>query len=77
MFRARDLLSGEIVALKRIFVKQPQRGVGRSASNEVAVLRSVSDPHVVRLKDVHRQARKAFEGMQASKCPFVIYSVAI
>lgn len=55
VFQAKDLLTDQIVALKRIFMKQPQRGLSRSASSEVKALRSIKNENVVRLIDVHRQ----------------------
>ena len=55
VFEAKDLLTGGVVALKRIYVRQPQRGISKSTANEVAVLRDLHSDHIVRLLDVHRQ----------------------
>ncbi|GMH37546.1 hypothetical protein BSKO_05419 [Bryopsis sp. KO-2023] len=55
VFRAKDLLSGEIIALKRIFVRQPQRGVHYDTFREVEALQSIQHENIVRLIDVCRR----------------------
>lgn len=55
MFEAKDLLTGQIIALKRIFVRQPQRGIHSDVFREVEALQSIQHPNVVSLLDVCRK----------------------
>lgn len=55
VFKAKDLLSGEVIALKRIFVRQRQRGIHSDEFREVEALQSLQNKNVVRLLDVCRK----------------------
>lgn len=49
---ARVVETGELVALKGIHVRSSGQGLPDNVIREIMCLRSVEDPHVVRLRDV-------------------------
>jgi len=52
VYKARDLISNRIVALKRIRLDMDEEGVPRTTIREVSVLRELRHPNIVRLIDV-------------------------
>ena len=51
MYKARDLQSGEIVALKRIRLEVEDEGIPSTALREISLLRELSHENIVDLKD--------------------------
>ncbi|BAM79339.1 cyclin dependent kinase, A-type [Cyanidioschyzon merolae strain 10D] len=52
VYRARDRQTGQLVALKKIRLEQEEEGVPSTALREIAILRELNQPNVVRLLDV-------------------------
>lgn len=58
VFKAKDLVSGEIVALKKIRLDVPDEGIPSTAIREIALLKELQHPNIVRLYDVvHTEKR--------------------
>lgn len=49
---ARTVETGEVVALKRIFIRDPAHGLPDNVAREIRCLQSLDHPNVVQLKDV-------------------------
>ncbi|KAJ4457202.1 putative Cyclin-dependent kinase 3 [Paratrimastix pyriformis] len=58
VFKAKDLITNRIVALKKIRLDMDEEGVPRTTIREVAVLRELRHPNVVRLIDVIHSPNK-------------------
>ncbi|CAL0328711.1 unnamed protein product [Lupinus luteus] len=59
VYRARDKVTGKIVALKKTRLHEDDEGVPPTTLREVSILRMLSrDPHVVRLMDVKQGQNK-------------------
>lgn len=52
MFKAVDRLSGQEVAMKRIFLRQPEQGIPSNVLREYKALQLLHDEHIVELLDV-------------------------
>jgi len=52
VYEARDKVTGDIVALKKLRLGSSQAGFHLTSLREVALLRTLSHPHIVKLKDV-------------------------
>ncbi|ORZ41647.1 phospho-Cdk2 in complex with cyclin B [Catenaria anguillulae PL171] len=64
VYKARDLATGRLVALKRIRFDNDDNGVPATALREVALLIEFNHPNIVRLHDVtysHRQLHLVYE----------------
>ena len=48
VYRARDKLTGKIIALKRIRLEQEEEGVPSTAIREISLLKELQHPNVVR-----------------------------
>ena len=57
MFRARDAMTGDAVALKRIFIRAPEDGLPENVQREVKCMQLVRHPNVVRIRDVFSTVR--------------------
>ena len=55
VFKAKDLITGNVVALKRIYLRQPSRGIFYDTRREVETLRAIEHKNVVKLLDFHKQ----------------------
>lgn len=61
VWKAREHLSGRIVAVKRLLPEwRENRAARRLLENEAEVGRQISDPHVVRVRDASREASPPF-----------------
>ena len=58
VYKARDRMTGEIVALKRIRLDQADEGIPGTAVREIALLKELKHPNIVRLFDVEHTDRK-------------------
>jgi cyclin-dependent kinase len=58
VYKARDRMTGEIVALKRIRLDQADEGIPGTAIREIALLKELKHPNIVRLFDVEHTDRK-------------------
>ena len=52
VYKARDRMTGEIVALKRIRLEAEDEGIPGTAIREIALLKELQHPNIVRLYDV-------------------------
>jgi serine/threonine protein kinase len=48
VYKARDIRTGMIVALKKIRLEQEEEGVPSTAIREIALLKELNNPYVVR-----------------------------
>ena len=58
VYKARDRMTGEIVALKRIRLEAEDEGIPGTAIREIALLKELQHPNIVRLFDVEYTERK-------------------
>lgn len=52
VYKARDTVSGEIVAMKKIRLEREDEGIPGTAIREISLLRELSHPNIVDLKEV-------------------------
>ena len=52
VYRARDEITGEIVAMKKILIDVEPEGIPSTAIREICILRELDHPNIVKLKDV-------------------------
>lgn len=52
VYKARDVVSGEIVAMKKIRLEREDEGIPGTAIREISLLRELSHPNIVDLKEV-------------------------
>jgi serine/threonine protein kinase len=57
VFKAVDRLSGQEVAMKRIFLRQPEQGIPSNVLREYKALQILDDEHIVELLDVFAMVR--------------------
>lgn len=50
---ARTLETGEVVAIKRIYIRNADEGVPENVIREIKCMQSMTHPNVVHLKDVY------------------------
>jgi len=60
VYKARDKVSGEIVALKKTRLENEDEGVPSTAIREISLLRELSHPNIVDLKDVIHADQKLY-----------------
>lgn len=60
VYKARDRRTNMIVALKKIRLEQEEEGVPSTAIREVALLKELNHPHVVKLHDVIHADRRLY-----------------
>eukprot|EP00775_Hariotina_reticulata_P006675 gene6675-6899_t len=60
VYKARDTRSNRIVALKKIRLEQEEEGVPSTAIREIALLKELNHPNVVRLYDVIHADRRLY-----------------
>jgi hypothetical protein len=58
VYKAKDALTGEIVALKRIRLEDADEGIPGTAIREIALLKELQHANIVRLYDVVASERK-------------------
>lgn len=58
VYKARDLLTGETVALKKIRLEAEDEGIPGTAIREIALLKELQHPNIVRLYDVVHTEKK-------------------
>lgn len=52
VYKAKDLQTNEIVALKKIRMEHEDEGVPSTAIREISLLKEVQHPNIVKLKDI-------------------------
>lgn len=60
VYKAKDRVSGELIALKKIRLDAEDEGVPSTAIREISLLRELQHPNVVRLKDVVHAENKLY-----------------
>eukprot|EP00996_Jenningsia_fusiforme_P000521 NODE_1461_length_1522_cov_354.034623_g1319_i0.p2 GENE.NODE_1461_length_1522_cov_354.034623_g1319_i0~~NODE_1461_length_1522_cov_354.034623_g1319_i0.p2 ORF type:complete len:308 (-),score=58.75 NODE_1461_length_1522_cov_354.034623_g1319_i0:463-1386(-) len=60
VYKARDRISGEIVALKKIRLDGMDEGIPATALREISVLKALQHPNIVDLKDVVSHADRLY-----------------
>lgn len=60
VYKARDKINGEIVALKKTRLENEDEGVPSTAIREISLLRELSHPNIVDLKDVIHADNKLY-----------------
>jgi len=60
VYKARDKMSGEIVALKKTRLEAEDEGVPSTAIREISLLRELNHPNIVDLKDVVHAESKLY-----------------
>eukprot|EP01041_Mallomonas_annulata_P000282 gene282-508_t len=58
VYKAKDRLSGQIIALKRIRLEAEDEGIPSTAIREISLLKELRHPNIVRLYDVVHTERK-------------------
>eukprot|EP01138_Halocafeteria_seosinensis_P004520 gb/GECG01004624.1/.p1 GENE.gb/GECG01004624.1/~~gb/GECG01004624.1/.p1 ORF type:complete len:186 (+),score=18.89 gb/GECG01004624.1/:1-558(+) len=58
VYKARDVVNGEIVALKKIRLEAEDEGIPSTAIREIALLKELQHPNIVRLYDVVHNPKK-------------------
>ena len=58
VYKARDTVSGEIYALKKIKLETEQEGIPSTAIREIALLKELQHPNIVRLVNVLHTDKK-------------------
>jgi serine/threonine protein kinase len=58
VYKARETSTGELVAVKRLFPSQEEEGVSATTIREIAILKQLSHPNIIKLKDVLFQLPK-------------------
>ncbi|EFP80644.2 CMGC/CDK protein kinase [Puccinia graminis f. sp. tritici CRL 75-36-700-3] len=62
VYKAKDLRTGEIVALKKIRLEAEDEGVPSTAIREISLLKEMNDENIVRLLDICHAEAKLFPG---------------
>lgn len=52
VYKAKDKLTNEIVALKKIRLEHDDEGIPSTAVREISILKGLSHPNIINLKDV-------------------------
>jgi len=60
VWKAKDVVTGKIVALKKIKVEVETEGIPSSALREIAILKSLNHPNIVKLLDVIAEEGKLY-----------------
>lgn len=60
VYKAKDLRTGEIVALKKIRLEAEDEGVPSTAIREISLLKEMNDENIVRLLDICHAEAKLF-----------------
>ncbi|KZW02932.1 Pkinase-domain-containing protein [Exidia glandulosa HHB12029] len=60
VYKARDVRTGEIVALKKIRLEAEDEGVPSTAIREISLLKELKDDNVVKLLDIVHQEQKLY-----------------
>ncbi|KAJ7160020.1 kinase-like domain-containing protein [Mycena crocata] len=60
VYKARDVSSGSIVALKKIRLEAEDEGVPSTAIREISLLKELNDEHIVRLLDIVHADQKLY-----------------
>lgn len=60
VYKARDQVTGEIIALKKIRLEAEDEGVPSTAIREISLLKELAHPNIVRLHDVVHQDNKLY-----------------
>jgi cyclin-dependent kinase len=58
VYKAKDLVTGEVVALKKIRLEAEDEGIPSTAIREISLLKELQHPNIVRLYDVVHTERK-------------------
>lgn len=58
MYKAKDRVTGEIIALKKIRLEAEDEGIPSTAICEISLLKELQHPNIVRLYDVVHTERK-------------------
>jgi len=58
VYKARNNLSGEVVALKKIKLESEEEGIPSTAIKEISLLKGLNHPNIVRLYDVQHGDKK-------------------
>lgn len=61
VFLGTDVVTGDPVALKRIFLRRPQDGIPANVLREYMCLRHLAHDNVMRLLDVYPAVRRCFD----------------
>ena len=60
VYKAKDIRTGDIVALKKIRLEVEDEGVPSTALREISVLKTLDHPNVVKLKDVEHSENRLY-----------------
>lgn len=60
MYKARDVTSNEIVALKKIRLEAEDEGVPSTAIREISLLKELKDDNVVRYDDIRCRLHRIY-----------------
>ena len=60
VYKAKDKVTNEIIALKKIRLEAEDEGVPSTAIREISLLRELQHPNIVGLKDVVHQDQKLY-----------------
>mmetsp|Transcript_15193 Transcript_15193/g.29508 ORF Transcript_15193/g.29508 Transcript_15193/m.29508 type:complete len:327 (-) Transcript_15193:519-1499(-) len=58
VYKAKDRITGEVIALKRIRLEQEDEGIPSTAIREISLLKELQHPNIVKLYDVVHTERK-------------------
>lgn len=58
VYKAKDRVTGEIIALKKIRLEAEDEGIPSTAIREISLLKELQHPNIVRLYDVVHTERK-------------------
>ena len=58
VFKAKDRITGEVIALKKIRLEAEDEGIPSTAIREISLLKELQHPNIVRLYDVVHTEKK-------------------
>lgn len=79
VFKARDKISGRLMALKKIRLEQEEEGVPSTALREISLLKELNHANIVRyeLENLFSKTYMPLPGQKTQFCIFVLISVVL